>query len=224
MKKYFITGLVILLPLALTIAILAFFINFLTDPFMGIFRSILAYFNLMESGFLFFSAEQVQYYTGKILILVILVAFTILLGIIARWYFFHSLIRLWDLALRRIPLVRSIYKTSQDVIHTIFTGQTNSFKQVVLAPFPTPHAKSLGFVTSENSFSCDATDSPLITVFIPTTPNPTSGFLMMYPKESLIFLDMKVEDAFKYTISCGVIRNTVDGKKVNVMPPVSPTS
>lgn len=206
MKKYFITGLVILLPLAFTVAIIAFFVNLLTDPFMGLIRSILSYFNLIESGFLFFTAEQIQYYASKIIILVVLVALTVILGALARWYFFHTLIRLWEFALRRIPLVRTIYKTCQDVINTIFTNKTNSFKQVVLAPFPTPNAKSIGFITREATiYNNDSSQTMLTTVFVPTTPNPTSGFLMMYPSSELIYLDIKVEDAFKYIISCGVI-------------------
>lgn len=204
-KKYFITGLVILLPLALTIGILSFFINLLTDPFVGLFKSILSYFNLIETGFLFFSAEQIQYYASKILILAILITFTIFLGAITQWYFFHSLIRLWNYTLSHIPFVRTIYKTCQDVIDTIFTNKTNSFKQVVLVPFPTATAKSIGFITCENlSYKQDKTN-PLTIVFVPTTPNPTSGFMMMFPEDDLVFLDMKVEDAFKYIISCGVI-------------------
>lgn len=206
MKKYFITGLIILLPLALTIAILAFFVNLLTDPFVGIFRSVLSYFNLIETGFLFFSAEQIQYYASKLLILIFLVLLTILLGALARWYFFHALIRLWDFTLQRIPLVRTIYKTCQDVINTIFTNKTNSFKRVVLVPFPTATAKAIGFVTRESISSFDPSSQTMwTTVFVPTTPNPTSGFLMTFPESELVYLDMKVEDAFKYIISCGVI-------------------
>ena len=223
MKKYFITGLVILLPLALTIAILAFVVNLLTDPFVGLFRSILSYFNLIESGFLFFSAEQIQYYASKILILIFLVLLTIFLGAIARWYFFHSLIRLWDFALQRIPLVSTIYKTCQDVINTIFTNKTNSFKRVVLVPFPTNSGKAIGFITRENTKVNTPTEESIwTTVFVPTTPNPTSGFLMMFPEKDLINVDMKVEDAFKYIISCGVITadfTSIDAKFQEIKGP-----
>lgn len=210
MKKYFITGLVILLPLALTLSIIVFFVNLLTDPFLGLFKSTFGYFNLIHSGFLIFSAEEIQYYASKILILLILFAITVCLGALARWYFFHSLLRLWDFTLQRIPLVRTIYKTSQDVINTLFANKTNSFKQVVLVPFPAGASKSMGFITRENAIAEEnSSEDTLVTVFVPTTPNPTSGFLMMFPEKDLVYLDMKVEDAFKYIISCGVVATSL---------------
>jgi uncharacterized membrane protein len=107
---------------------------------------------------------------------------------------------------KKIPFVRTIYRTCQDVIKTIFTSKTNSFKQVVLVKFPNPNTYSLGFLTGDQmpGFQ-DCVHGSGITVFIPTTPNPTSGFLMMYKREDVLYLDMKVEDAFKFIISCGVI-------------------
>jgi uncharacterized membrane protein len=92
------------------------------------------------------------------------------------------------------------------VIKTIFGTTTRSFKQVVLVPFPNKETYSLGLVTREEipAFK-GGEEKELIAVFVPTTPNPTSGFLMMFEAEDLVFLDMRVEDAFKYIISCGVI-------------------
>lgn len=206
MKKYFVTGLVILLPLALTIMVVVFAVNFLTDPFVGIFKAIFHYYNLFENGFLFLSAEQLQIFISQLLILVLLFFFTVSLGIIARWFFINYLLDLWDYALHRIPLVSAIYKTCQDVIKTLFTSKTSSFKQVVLVRFPNQESLSVGLVTRENFPGIPtAPDDQLVAVFVPTTPNPTSGFLMMFKPDDLIYLDMKVEEAFKYIISCGVI-------------------
>ena len=106
--------------------------------------------------------------------------------------------------MHRIPIIRTVYKTCQEVINTIFATKTKSFKQVVLVPFPDEGSYSIGLVTQENipnlaKKSCD----DLTAVFVPTTPNPTSGFLMMFEEKDLIHLDMKIEDAFKYIISCG---------------------
>lgn len=204
MKKYFITGLVILLPLALTLAIVVFVSNFLTGPFVGIVRGILGYFELLDTGFLFMSPELVQTIVSKIIILVLLFFFTVMLGAIGRWFFFHYLLKVWDYVMHRIPFVSTIYKASQDVIKTVFASKSKSFKQVVLVPFPNPDTYSIGLVTSENLQPL-SNSLQLTSVFVPTTPNPTSGFLMLYDEKDLIYLDMKVEDAFKYVISIGMI-------------------
>ncbi|MBA2726891.1 MAG: DUF502 domain-containing protein [Parachlamydiaceae bacterium] len=210
MKKHFITGLVILLPLTLTFFFVGFVFNLLTDPFVGLVQSIFHYFNLFESGFGIFSADQVKEYASKVCTVVFLVSFTIILGAVARWYFINYLLSVWNYILHRIPFVNVIYKTSQDVINTIFSSKTSSFKQVVLAPFPHPDSKSMGFVTCDDLPSLLPGGESNVTVFVPTTPNPTSGFLVFFAEKDLIYLDMKIEDAFKYIISCGVVPATLN--------------
>lgn len=197
MKKHFITGLIILLPLAVTIAVASFVFNLLTEPLAGALANVLGYYDLLAIS------PQIQHFVSQILVLVLLVFFTILLGMIARHFFVNYMINLWDWTIHRIPLVRSIYKASQDVIKTLFTTSNNAFKQVVLIPFPYPGSYSIGFITQEEA-SIDKEDSK-IAVFMPTAPNPTSGFLMLFEKKDVIYIDMKVEDAFKYVVSCGVI-------------------
>lgn len=206
MKKYFITGLVILLPVALTIAIVIFVFNLLTIPFLGLVKTIFDHYGIFENGFLFLNAQQVENLVAQFLILVSLFFITLLLGYIARWFFFHTMIKFAEYIVRQIPLVNTIYKTSKDVIKTIFTSETKSFKQVVLVRFPNPETYSIGLVTREGIPGLKDTDyDDAVAVFVPTTPNPTSGFMVMYKQKDLIYLDMKVEDAFKYVISCGVI-------------------
>lgn len=206
MNKYFITGLIILLPLALTILIIAFLFNFLTSPFLGLVKAVFDYYGFFEQGFWFLSASQIQTIVAQLLILFCLFFLTVGLGFIARWFFFRSLIKIGELLFKKIPFVRSIYKTSKDVIHTIFTSKEKSFKQVVLVRFPNQSTYSIGFLTREDIPSLRETIyQDIVTVFVPTTPNPTSGFLVMYKKQDLVYLDMKVEDAFKYIISCGLV-------------------
>ncbi|MBA3816889.1 MAG: DUF502 domain-containing protein [Parachlamydiaceae bacterium] len=205
MKKYFITGLVILLPLALTFAVVAFVFNLLTEPFVGLFKAIFNYFGLFTSGFLFFSTDQFQKYISQLMILTLLFFSTVGLGLIARWFFVHYFIRGWERILYKIPFISSIYKTCRDVITTLFTSDTNSFKQVVMVPFPSKETMAIGFITRENLPSVNEHKASMIAIYVPTTPNPTSGFLVMYHEEDIIFMDMKVEDALKYVISCGVI-------------------
>lgn len=206
MKKYFITGLVILLPLALTIAIVLWVFNLLTEPFVGAIKSIFTHYNLLQDGFLFLKASQVQQVLSQLIILSLLVSFTIFLGAITRLFFFSYLMNTWNYLIERIPLIRSIYKTCKDVINTIFTSNNNSFKQVVMVPFPNAQTYTIGLVTRDDlpSFKTGDTEKN-IAVFVPTTPNPTSGFLVIFKENDLIYLDMPIESAFKYIISCGVI-------------------
>jgi len=206
MKKYFITGLVLLLPLALTAAIVLFIINIFTDPFVGVVSGFLDRYALLQQGFLFLEPGSVRIYVSKLLILALLFFFTVFLGWLTRWMIIHYFIRFGDTIFHRIPFVRTIYKTSQDVIKTIFGSTTKSFKQVALVPFPNKETYAMGLVTREDIASFAKTKkNNLVAVFVPTTPNPTSGFLMMYDPADLVYLEMSVEDAFKYIISCGVI-------------------
>lgn len=202
MKRLFITGLVILLPVTLTILIVIFIFNLLTDPFVGIVSGILNYYGLMENGFWFLNGSQLQRYISQILILGILFGFTVLLGVVARWVFFHYFLRFGERILHQIPLISSIYKTSQDIIKTIFASKSKSFKQVVMIPFPSSKTYSIGFLTCEKLPKVK--EGEQVAVFVPTTPNPTSGFLLMVSREDVIYLNMKIEEALKYVISCGV--------------------
>jgi uncharacterized membrane protein len=206
MKKYFITGLVILLPLAITVLVIGFIINFLTGPFVGAVSKILGHFDFIHRDFLFLNREQAIKFLSQVLILIFLFLFTVFLGMITRWFLINSFFRLSDKILHRIPIVNTVYKTTQDIIKTLFVSDKNSFKQVVMVPFPRPDIYVIGLVSRESPAVCSkAANEDLISVLIPTTPNPTTGFLLMYPRKDLIFVDMKPEDAIKYIVSCGVI-------------------
>lgn len=206
MKKHFITGLVFLLPLVVTIAVIIFLVNFLTTPFIGIVSTILAKLEIANKGFLFLSPEQVLRYSSQFIILVLLFLFTVALGMITRMFFIHYLFRLGDSALSRIPVVNTVYKTTQDIIKTLFVSDKNTFKQVVMVPFPRKDIFVLGLIARESPDTCSqAVNEELISVLVPTTPNPTTGFLLMVKKSDLIYMDMKPEEAIKYIVSCGVI-------------------
>lgn len=201
MKKYFLTGLATLLPLAVTIYVVSFVVSFLTHPFMGIVTSLLARMGSLGVP------EPVIRTTSQILILVAIFIFTILLGFVTRWFFINTLIRLGDRILHKIPVVNKVYKTVKDIIQILFASNKNSFKQVVLVRFPSKHCYCLGLITRESpeAFNKSSVEE-MFSVFVPTTPNPTTGFLIVSPKSDLIYLDMKSEDAIKYVVSCGVIQ------------------
>ncbi len=206
MKKYFVTGLVILLPVAVTFAIVLFLVDFFTKPFAGFTSQLIQQWNLFPNGFYILSQEQVIRYVSRVLILIALFGFTVLLGLVTRVFFMQALIKFCDRVLLRIPIVNTLYKTAQDIIKTLFVSDKNTFKQVVMVAFPRPGVYVLGLVARESPASCSkATGKDLISVLVPTTPNPTTGFLLMLPKEELLYVNMKAEDAIKYIVSCGVI-------------------
>src|ERR1700722_1578949 len=206
MKKHFITGLVILLPLVVTIAVVVFLVNFLTQPFIGMVSAILAKLHIINRGFLFLKPEHLMQYGAKLIILVLLFLFTVGLGMITRWFLINALLRMGDRILNRIPIVNTVYKTTQDIIKTLFVSDKNTFKQVVMVPFPREDIFVLGLISRESPETCcNAVKDELVSVLVPTTPNPTTGFLLMIKKQDLIYIDMKPEEAIKYIVSCGVI-------------------
>lgn len=200
MKKYFITGLIILLPLAITLAIVGMIVNFLTQPFLGFISG------LFESIPFYAEYRPFLKFILQIILLFGLFFATVLLGFLARLMIFKSMLSIYDRVLHRIPIIKTVYKAAQQVMTTIFGSQSGSFKQVVMVPFPNKDVHCIGLLAGDAPHICSNNpEDPMITVFIPTTPNPTSGFLTLYKKSDIIFLDMKIEDAFKYIISCGVL-------------------
>lgn len=211
LKKYFITGLVTLLPLTVTIFVLAMLVNFLTQPFLGIASDLFLWLGVPKKGFFFLSADKFVHLSSQVFVLVILLGSTILLGMVTRWFFITSLLKLSDSILHRIPVVNTVYKTTQDIIKTLFVSDKSSFKKVVLVPYPMPNVYMVGLVAREAPLPCSqAAQSQLWGVLIPTTPNPTTGFLLFYRKEDLLFLDIRPEDAIKLIVSCGVIHPGAD--------------
>lgn len=204
MKKHFLTGLAVLLPLAVTIAVMIFFINFVTAPFIDMTDNFLTRWGVFQDGFLFLSSKQAVRFASQLLILAGLFATMVLLGMLTRWFFVFSILKLGERIVHQIPVISTIYKTVKDVIETIFATNTGAFKQVVMLPFPSTDTFTVGLVTREEVPS-DEDGEKLVAVFVPTTPNPTSGYLVMYKKEDVVYLDISVEEAFKYIISCGVI-------------------
>jgi uncharacterized membrane protein len=147
------------------------------------------------------------------------VAFTLaillvsLVGLSARYYFGKKIIEWIELVMSHIPFLNKIYSATRQINDAFATGSKNSFKTVVLVEFPSAGSQSLGFITSEhNELLEKRSGQKLISVFIPTTPNPTSGFLLLVPEEKIIKLDMSVADAIKYIISLGSV-SPVAGEK-----------
>ena len=192
LRKYLIAGLLVWLPLAATIFVIRLLLTLMD-------RTIL----LIPSEFrpenvLGFSIPGFGVIVGIFILLVT--------GMLAANLFGRRLVSFWESILGRIPLVRSIYSSVKQVTETIFTSNSKSFRKVVLIEFPRKGTWSVGFVSNRGmQKAIDATGQELVSVFVSTTPNPTTGFLMMVPASELIELDLTIEEAFKYIISMGVV-------------------
>jgi len=131
----------------------------------------------------------------------------ILLGVIARHLFGGEFQRAWERLLGRVPVARSIYAGVKQLLEAIFTSaQSSRFNRVVMIEYPRRGVYALAFTTGPaRGATQDATDGHMINCFLPTTPNPTSGFYLLVPEDDIIVLDMSVEDAFKIVMSAGLV-------------------
>lgn len=188
-KKYFITGFLIVVPLYVTAYIFMLFVNF--------FDSVVPK-SLRPDAYLGFHLP------GLGIIITVVVVF--LVGFIATNFLGDALVKFGEGLLGRIPFLRTIYKSTKQFLETFFSEKGEGFKKVALIEFPRKGIYSIGFITSTAKGEVqEKTKERTVGVFIPTTPNPTTGFYLAVPETDLILLDMSVEDAFKVIMSAGII-------------------
>lgn len=192
LRKYIIAGLLVWLPFAATIVIVKFLIDLMDKTVL------LLPPDWQPANLLGFSIPGF----GVIIALSIL----LLTGMLAANLFGRRFVEMWERILNRIPLVRSIYSSVKQISSTIFDPSGKSFRKVVLLEYPRKGLWSIGFLTNDTmGDELCSVDDTLVSVFIPTTPNPTSGFIIMTRKDEITELNMNVEEAFKFVISMGVI-------------------
>ena len=192
LRKYIIAGLLVWLPFAATIVIVKFLIDLMDKTVL------LLPPEWQPTNLLGFSIPGF----GVIIALSIL----LLTGMLAANLFGRRFVEMWERILNRIPLVRSIYSSVKQISSTIFDPSGKSFRKVVLLEYPRKGLWSIGFLTNDTmGDELCSVDDTLVSVFIPTTPNPTSGFIIMTRKDEITELNMNVEEAFKFVISMGVI-------------------
>jgi len=192
-------GVAVLLPLWLTFVVLKFLLDRLNDlflnPIVNVFRPYLPWMEVVSLTFVV-----------KILIFFVLIAMLAFLGLAARSLLVKRIISFFEALLAKVPIVSNIYSAIQQLSQTFIARQKNVFQRAVLTEYPRKGVYALGLVTSEAHGEVqEKTARPMINVFVPTTPNPTSGFLLMVPASEIISLDMNVEDALKMIISGGAI-------------------
>ncbi|MCG7931118.1 MAG: DUF502 domain-containing protein [Candidatus Thiodiazotropha lotti] len=142
---------------------------------------------------------------GVVLSLVIL----FVTGLVAANLFGRRLVKLWEAMVSRIPLVRSVYSAVKQLVETMFADNGRSFRKVVLVEFPRRGLWTLAFLTNEESGPIqEALGRELVSVYIPTTPNPTGGYFVLMPKEEVRELEMSVDDGLKMLLSMGAVNST----------------
>lgn len=201
MKKFFTTGLVVLLPAILTLMVINFSINLLTDPFLEPTQALLN----QLSFYPFFNEPLTITLISKLLILFFLIGFIILVGFLGQLVAIKYLFRYWDILFHKLPFINKIYKISQDIVHTVFSPSSRSFSKVVFVPFHDNKKLSLAFVTGSEikGLFLQQSEEDLISVFVPATPNPTFGLLLLFKRKDLVFTNMKVDDVMQFIVSCG---------------------
>lgn len=191
-KRNFLAGLLVLLPISLTAYVIIFLFK-LVDRFIDYLPS-----KYNPQTYLPFNVPGLGF------ILLVFVIFFI--GLVARNYIGHKLVSIWEQLVGKIPFIRSIYIATKQLAETIFLKTDTNLKRVVLIEYPRKGVYVLAFTTGITKGEIqDKTHKKVINVFIPTTPNPTSGFYLLVPEEEIKYLDMTVEDAFKLIISGGII-------------------
>lgn len=199
LKRYLIAGLLIWLPLGVTVLVIRLLVNFMDKLLVFI---------------------PVQYHPDTLLGfhipglgVVLAVLIVLITGMIVANFFGRQLVTAWESLLGRIPLVRTIYHSVKQVAVTLFSPQGKSFRKVLLIEYPRKGIYTLAFQTGDAVGEVQQkTGKEVINVFVPTTPNPTSGFFIMVPEVDVQELDMSIDEALKMIMSLGVI---VPGGKEN---------
>jgi len=204
MKKYFITGLIILLPFALTLFLVAYIIDIMTGPFVGIVEDLIIAFET-KRGVHLTNHDFVVLFFSRLITIAFLIVFIFFLGFCARKFLFNFLLNQANKLFSRIPVIKTVYRLTRDVTNAIFTQKEKTFKQTVLIPFPLKETHAFGLVTGEVPPSIKKILNEVdLTVFVPTSPHPISGFLLLTPQKLSYPVDVSTEDVFKFLISCGV--------------------
>ena len=192
MKKYFITGLLIWIPLAITVWVLSLIVRTMD-------QSLLLLPNAIRPETLL--GIYIPGIGALLTILIVLVTGLVTTNIVGQ-----RLVRYWEGILSRIPVVKSIYYSVKQISDTVISGNGDAFRQVLLVRYPHPEAWSVAFQTGVPAEEVSkSSGEELVSVFIPTAPSPVNGFFFFVRKQDTIELDMSVDDALKYIVSMGVV-------------------
>ena len=186
LRNYFITGIVVLVPIGITLYLTKFFISVSSKLIPN---------EVNPNSYLPFAIPGLE--------ILLSVIFITIIGSLSLSFIGKKILKIFNDILKRIPILRTIYSAIGQMTETL-APKKGSKKSVVLVEYPRKGSWAVGFATKENDGEISKkTNTELVNVFVPTTPNPTSGFLLMFPKSEVIFLDMTFEEASKFIVSAG---------------------
>lgn len=194
LKSWFLTGVIVAAPVAITVYMsyhLVIWINQVTSKLIP---------QQWKIG------DIVPYAIpgcGLLLLIVVL----IFIGMLTTGYVGKFFVRLWEKIIRKMPIVSSFYSLMKQIFETFLSQKSRSFSEVVLVQYPRPGLWTIAFVSKDETGGeiADKAGEDFLSIYVPTTPNPTSGFLIFVAKKDVIKLDMSVEDGIKYVLSCGIV-------------------
>lgn len=211
MRKYLIAGLLVWMPLGVTFLVIRAIVGLLDSTLL-----------LLPEGYHPDQLLGIHIPGIGVLLAIILVLVT---GMIVANFLGKRIILFWEQLLAKIPLVRSLYAAIKQIMEAVLSTDAQSFRKVLLIEYPRKGLWSLAFMTSENLGEVQSkTAKTVISVFIPTTPNPTSGFIIMVPSDDVVELDMSVEDGLKMIISLGVAVPPWKANEMTDLPIQSPSA
>jgi len=205
LRRYLIAGLLVWLPLGITILLIKFAIDLMD-------RSLLLLPQKYRPEALFgFEIPGL----GAVLVFLLL----LITGVLAANFVGRAFVGGWESLMNRIPIVRSVYSAAKNFAEVVFSDTADSFKQVLLIEYPRKGLFSLAFQTSSNLGEVQVrTGESVVCCFVPTTPNPTSGLVIVVPRKDVIVLDMEVDEALKMVISLGVVVPTWTKEQTRELP------
>ena len=187
LRNYFITGIVVLVPIGITL--------YLTKFFISVSSKLIPY-NLNPNNYLPFAIPGLE--------ILLSIFFITIIGGISLSFIGKRILKFVNDLFKRIPILRTIYSAIGQMTESFAPNNNNNKKSVVLIQYPRKGSWAVGFATKDNKGEISKkTNVDLVNVFVPTTPNPTSGFLLMFPKDEVIYLDMTFEEASKFIVSAG---------------------
>ncbi|HUZ71659.1 MAG TPA: DUF502 domain-containing protein [Stellaceae bacterium] len=191
LRAYFITGVLVTGPITFTVYLTWIFVHFI-DASVG---------ELLPREY-----NPATYFPLPGLGLVIGIVGLILVGALAAGYFGRLLLRISERIVQRMPVVRSVYSAAKQIFETVLASQSNTFREVVLTQWPRPGMWTVAFVTTQPQGEiAEHVGADSVAIYVPTTPNPTSGYLMFVPRRELITLTISVDEAIKLILSGGII-------------------
>ena len=199
LRAYFLAGILVTAPLAITIVLASWLIEFVDSRIVPLIP--------LRYNPDFYLKEYLGYEIGiPGLGLIVLFIFITLVGAMTAGFVGRILIKFSENMLNRMPIIRSVYGASKQILETVLKTQSNAFRQAVLVEYPRRGLWAIAFITGRTEGEVqNLVADDLINIFLPTTPNPTSGFLLFVPRDDLILLDMPVDEAIKMVISGGIV-------------------